>query len=147
VLDAFTAPVYATQVARFERWLDRGQRRLGSFREPSAPDFAPHVRRVATLLENAERRLDDLSDFLPNRGVEAERDLTFALDAFENDLNAVADVLRGGRYLTPVGVKQFDRVVAKRRRAVNRALPALRTAIGVEPLGAKAPLDAEKETA
>jgi hypothetical protein len=56
-------------------------------------------------------------------------------------------VLRGGRYLTPVGVKQFNRVVAERRRAVDRALPELRTAIGVEPLGAKAPLEAEKESA
>jgi hypothetical protein len=147
VLDAFTAPVYATQVAQFERRLDRGLRRLGDYRAPSSPDFASHVRQVATLLENAERHLDDLGDFLPNRAVEAERDLTFALDAYENDLNAVGDVLRGGRYLTPVGVRQFNRVVAKRRRAVDRALPALRTAIGVDPLGAKAPLDAEKETA
>jgi len=148
VLDAFTAPVYATQVARFERWLGDGLARLGSFRPPSAPGFAPHVHRVATLLEDAERRVDDLYAFRPNRAVEAERDLTLALDAYENDLNAFADALRGGRrYLTPVGVKQFNRAVAKRRRAVNRALPALRTAIGVEPLGARAPIDAEKETA
>jgi hypothetical protein len=121
--------------------------RIRAVPAPSSPAFAPHVRRVATLLENAERHLDDLGDFLPNRAVEAERDLVFALDAYENDLNAVADVLRGGRYLTPVGVKQLNRVVAKRRRAVDRALPELRTAIGVEPLGAKAPLEAEKESA
>lgn len=124
VLNAFTAPVYATQIARFEAWLVRALRPLMGSPPPTSADFARYLRRVSDVLEEAERRLGNLYVFRPNRAVEAADDLEFALDAYENVLNAVADDLRGGRrVLTPLGVKQFRREVEKRERAVTRAIP------------------------
>jgi hypothetical protein len=135
VLDAFTAPVYATQVAQFEIWLARALQRVGDYRPPASPDFARHLRRAGSVLERAEERIDDLYGFRPNRATEAADDLGFALDAYENLLNVVAESLRGGRrVLTPVGVRRFNRAVAKRRREVIRAITALRSAIGARPL-------------
>ena len=134
VLDAFTAPVYATQIARLELWLARAVRRVGDFYPPWSPRFARHVRRVGNVVEEAERRLGNLIDFKPNRAVEAADELEFALDAYETDLNAFADELRGGRWLTPVGVKQFNRAIAKHRRKLDACIAALWKAIDAKPL-------------
>jgi hypothetical protein len=146
VLDAFTAPVYATQIARWEVWLTRALRRLGNYHPPWSPDFAGHVRRVGKVLEEAERRIGDVYGFRPNRAVEAADDVEFALDAYETDLNAVADALRGGRFLTRVGVKQFNRAVAKRRRKLDDCIAAHRKAIGAKPL-VQPQMEPEKSTA
>jgi hypothetical protein len=152
VLNAFTAPVYATQIARLEVWLARALRPLtASSPSPTSPDFARYLRRVGGVLEHAERRMDNLYVYRPNRAVEEADDLAFALDAFENVLNAVADDLRGGRrVLTAVGVKQFRREVVRRGRDVRRAITRLRTAIGARPLpvpGAQPLLEPETDTA
>jgi hypothetical protein len=134
VLDAFTAPVYATQLARFETWFTQAFRPLASFDAPTSPDFARHLRRAGNVLEQAEERVEDLYDYRPSR-VKSDDDLSMALHRYEDVLNAVADMLRGGRrVLTPVGVKRFDREVGKRRREIRRAITALRKEIGVDPL-------------
>ena len=134
VLDAFAAPVYAAQFARFELWFARALRRLGSSSPPTAPGYARDLRRFAAVLERAETRVDDLYVYRPNRAVEAADELQFALDAYEGDLNAVAEQLHGGRrVLTPAGAKKFNRLIAKRQRRLRRAIPALREAIGARP--------------
>jgi hypothetical protein len=134
VHDALTAPVFATQLARFEIWLARALRPFEGYYPPRSPGFAFYLRGVGNVLERAEERMDDMYEFRPSR-VESDRDLAFALDAFENVLNAVADELRGGRrVLTRLGVRQFNREVRKRRREVDRAITALRREIGAEPL-------------
>ena len=135
VLDAFTAPVYATQIARFEVWFARALRPLVSSPPPASADFARYLRRVSGVIERAEERVDDLYVYRPNRAVEAADDLGFALDAYENFLDVVADALHGGRrVLTPIGVRRYRRAVAKHQREVRRAIAQLRTAIGAKPL-------------
>jgi hypothetical protein len=151
VLNAFTAPVYATQIARFEIWFARALRPLVSYDPPTSADFVRHLSRVSSVFNRAEKRLDDLYVYRPNRAVEAADDLEFALDAYENFLNVVADSLRGGRrVLTPIGVKRFQREVAKHQRELRRAIAKLRTAIAAQPLavpGAQPPPEPEKDSA
>jgi len=151
VLDTFTAPVYATRIAQFEVWLARALEPFLSSPPPASADFARYLRRLSDVIERAEERLDDLYEYRPNRAVDAARDLEFALDAYENFLNDVADVLRGGRrVLTPVGVKRFVRESTKLQREVTRASTTLRSAIGAQPLpvpGAQPPLEPEKDAA
>jgi hypothetical protein len=151
VLNAFTAPVYATQIARFEIWFVRALRPLVSYQPPTSADFARHLRRVSNVLERAERRIDDLYVFRPNRAVKEADDLEFALDAYENYLNVVADSLRGGRrVLTPLGVKEFRREVTRHQREMRQTINSLRTAIGAQPLavpGAEPPLEPEEHSA
>jgi hypothetical protein len=135
VLNAFTAPVYATQIARFETWFARALRPLVSYEPPTPADFVRNLSRVSSVFDRAEERLDDLYVYRPNRAVEAADDVGFALDAYENFLSVVADSLRGGRrVLTPIGVKRFRRGVAKHQRKVRRTISRLRTAIGAQPL-------------
>jgi hypothetical protein len=151
VLDAFTAPVYATQIARFDIWVARALRPLVGYVPPTSADFVRHLSRVSSVFNRAEKRLDDLYVYRPNRAVEAADDLEFALDAYENFLNVVADSLRGGRrVLTPIGVKRFQREVAKHQRELRRAIAKLRTAIAAQPLavpGAQPPPEPEKDSA
>jgi hypothetical protein len=151
VLDAFTAPVYATQIARFEIWFARALRSTVRYYPPTPADFVRHLRRLSSVFDRAEKRLDDLYVYRPNRAVEAADDLEFALDAYENFLSAVTDSLRGGRrVLTPIGFKRFQREVAKHQRKVRRALAKLRTAIAAQPLavpGARPPLEPDTDSA
>jgi hypothetical protein len=151
VLNAFTAPVYATQIARFETWFARALRPLVSYEPPTPADFVRNLSRVSGVFDRAEERLDDLYLYRPNRAVEAADDLGFALDAYENFLSVVADSLRGGRrVLTPIGVKRFGRGVAKHQRKVRRTIAKLRTAIGAQPLavpGAQPPRESKKDLA
>jgi hypothetical protein len=151
VLNAFTAPVYATQIARFEISFVRALRPLVSYVPATSAAFARYLRRVGNVLERAERRVDDLYVFRPNRAVEEADDLAFALDAFENYLNEVADALRGGRRaLTPLGVKRFRRDVARHHREMRQTITSLRTAIGAQPLsvpGGEPPLAPEEHSA
>jgi hypothetical protein len=135
VLDAFTAPVYATQIARFEVRCFRALRPLLSYQPPSSVEFVRLLRRVGSIFHWAKNRLDDLYRYRPNRAVEAADDLWFALRGYEDLLDVVADSLDGGqRQLTPVGVKHFRRAVAKHNREVRHAIAKLRKAIGAEPL-------------
>ena len=138
VHDAFTAPVYAAQLARFQIWFARALQRPARSSRPTARGYARDVRRSANLLQRAEDRVDDLYVFRPNRAVDAADELHFALDAFESDLNAVADQLRGGRRVfTPAGAEQFSRSIARRERRLRRAILALWEAIGARPPGAQ----------
>ena len=113
--------------------------------------FVAHLDRVGSVFERAEKRLGDLYVYRPNRAVEAADDLEFALDAFENFLNVVADPLRGGRrVLSPIGVKRFQREVAKHQRKIRDTFAELRSAIGAPPLvvpRAEPPLKAEQDAA
>ena len=102
-------------------------------------EFAGHLRRVAAVLEEAERRLDDLYVFRPNRAVEASGDVSFALDMYETYLTDVAESLRGGRYLTRRGIRQFNRDVRELRRDLDRSLTKLGPAIGAQPFEALEP--------
>jgi hypothetical protein len=151
VLDAFTAPVYATQIARFEIWFARALRPLSGHDTPTSAELVRHLRRVGSVFDRAERRLDDLYVYRPNRAVEAADDVEFALDAYEEFVTAVADSLRGGRRIfTPIGAKRFRRGVAKHQREVRRAFAELSTAIGAQPLavpGAPRPLEPERYSA
>ena len=150
VLDALTAPVFATQLARFEIWLVRALRPYEAYYPPAAPGFARHLRRLGNILERAEERMDDMYVYRPSR-VESDNDLAFALNGYEDVLNTVADALRGGRrVLTPAGVRYFNREVRKRRREVKRAITALRQEIGAQPLappGARPQRPPEQTTA
>jgi hypothetical protein len=135
VLDAFTAPVYATKIARFELWLAGALRPFASSPPPMTPAFAGYVERLGRVFDRAEKRLSDLYTFLPNRAVKADNDLGYALRDYESYLETVADSLRGGsRVLTPVGVKEFQREVDRHKRKVKRAFGKLETAIGAQPL-------------
>jgi hypothetical protein len=151
VLDAFTAPVYATQIARFEVWFARGLRPWVTYVPATSTDFVRQLRRVNRTVSRAEDRLDDLYRYRPNRAVEADRDLGFALDAYEELFEVVAESLDGGRrVLTPVGARRFRRAVVKRQREIRRAIARLRTAIGAEPLpvpGARPVVEPEKDSA
>jgi hypothetical protein len=134
VLNAFTAPVYATQIARFEIWLAGTLRPLVGYVPPMSAAFVGHLDRVGNVFERAEKRLGDLYVFQPNRAVDAADDLEFALDAYENFLDAVAEPLRGGRrVLSPIGVQRFQRRVAKHQRKIRDIFAELRTAIGAQP--------------
>jgi hypothetical protein len=151
VLDAFTAPVYATQVARFEVWFADALRPWLSYEPATSVDFVRQLRRVNGIVSRAEDRLDDLYRYRPNRAVEADNRLGSALDSYEELLEVVADSLDGGRrHLTPVGAKRFRRAVARRQREVRGAIAGLRTAIGAEPLavpGARPLRETEQDTA
>jgi hypothetical protein len=131
--------------------LRRALRPLVRYDPPTSADFVRHLRRVSGVFDRAETRLDDLYVYRPNRAVEEADDLEFALDAYENFLNVVADSLRGGRrVLTPIGVKRFHRAVAEHQREVRHAIAKLRTAIAAQPLavpGAQPPLEPEKDSA
>ena len=142
VLDAFTAPVYATQIARLQTRFARALRSSESY-DPSMPvDFVRQLRRVGSVFDRAEKRLDDLYVYRPNRAVEAADDLGFALDAYVNLLDVVADSLDGGRrVLTAVGVRRFRHAVVTHQRDVRRAVVKLRTAIGARPLGVRIGVD------
>jgi hypothetical protein len=147
VLDAFTAPVYATKIARLAIWLERALRPVKSA-PPSMPAaFVRYLRRVSRIYDRAGKRLDDLYEYRPNRAVEAEDDFNFALEDYERLLEDVADSLRGGRrVLTPDGVRQFLRATAKQKRKLRRTIVELREAIGAEPLvmpGAQPPEDSQ----
>jgi hypothetical protein len=147
VLNTFTAPVYATQIARLEIWLARALRPLVGYVPPTSADFVRHLRRVGNVFEQAEKRLEDLYVYRPNRAVEASDDLEFAIDEYEEVLNGVADALRGGRrVLTPVGAKRFRRAVVKHQRELRHAIARLETAIGAPPIappGARPPVEPE----
>jgi hypothetical protein len=151
VLDAFTAPVYATQIGRFSIWLVRALRPFESYHPPTSADFVRELRRLSSVFDRAEDRLDDLYEYRPNRAAKPEEDLGFALEAYEDFLNVVADSLRGGRrVLTPVGAKRFRRAVVKHEREVRRAFDKLRTAIGARPLvlpRPQPPLELETDSA
>ena len=151
VLDAFTAPVYATQVARFELWFANALRPWVSYEPATSVDFVRQLRHLNRVVSRAENRLDDLYRYRPNRAVEADGRLGSALDSYEELLEVVADSLDGGRrHLTPVGAKRFRRAVARRQRDVRRAIAELRTAIGAEPLavpGARPLRETEQDTA
>jgi hypothetical protein len=135
VLDAFTAPVYATRVARIERWMIRALRSVKSY-PPSMPvEFVRYLRRVSRVYDRAGKRLDHLYDYKPNRAVEAADDVHFALQDHEELLEDVARSLDGGRrVLTPVGVKRFRRATAKQQRKLKRCIVKLHEAIGADPL-------------
>ena len=151
VLNTFTAPVYATQIAQLEVWFARALRRLASAPPPTSPEFARHLRRVSRVFDQAEKRVDDQYDFRPKRADKAADDLELALIAYEDFLTDVADALRGGRrVLTAVGVKEFQRRLAKRDREVRDSIIAVRNAIGARPLavpGAEPPRAPEQESA
>lgn len=151
VLDAFTAPVYATQIARFEVWFARALRPWVTYVPPTSADFVRQLRRINRIVSRAEDRLDDLYRYRPNRAVEADTDLGSALDAYEELFEVVAESLDGGRrVLTPVGARRFRRAVVKRQREIRRAIARLRTAIGAEPLpvpGAEPVVEPEKDSA
>jgi hypothetical protein len=134
VLDAFTAPVYATQIARLEVWLTSSLRPLVGYVPSTPADFVRQLNRVGGVFQQAEKRLEDLYVYRPNRAVKADDDLHFALDAYETFLHDVADALDGGRrVLTPLGVRRFKRGVAKRQREVRQTFDELRAAIGARP--------------
>jgi hypothetical protein len=151
VRDAFTAPVYATQLARFEVWFAGALRPWVSYVPATSTDFVRQLRHLHRVVSRAENRLDDLYRYRPHRAVEADVDLGFALDGYEELLEVVADSLHGGRrILTPIGAKRFRRAVAKHQRDVRRAIAKLRTAIGAEPLavpGARPLREPEKDSA
>ena len=151
VLDAFTAPVYATQIARFEVWFVRELRPLLAYDSRTSAELARGLRRVSRVFDQAEKRLDRLYVYQPNRTVKAARNLGFALEDYEDFLAAVADALRGGRRVfTPIGARRYRRGVAKYEREVRHAIAELRTAIGARPLGvpdAPRPLDPGTESA
>jgi hypothetical protein len=151
VLNAFTAPVYATQIARFEIWFAAALRPLVGYVPPTSAAFVGHLDRVGSVFERAEKRLGDLYVYRPNRAVEAAGDLEFALDAYENFLDAVAEPLRGGRrILSPIGVQRFQRRVARHQRKIRDTFAELRTAIGAQPFavpGAQPPPESEHNAA
>ena len=135
VLNAFTAPVYATQVARFEIWFARALRPLSGYDTPTSAELVRRLRRVGSVFDRAERRFDDLYVYRPNRAVKAADDFEYALDAYEEFVTAVADALRGGRRVfTAIGARRFRRGVARHQRDVRRTIAELRTAIGAQPL-------------
>jgi hypothetical protein len=135
VLDAFTAPVYATQVARLEVWFVRKLRPIVS-RIPATPaDVARQLRGASIVFDRTERRLNDLYVYRPNRAVDAADDLEFALSDYEEYLELIVRSLRGGRrVLTPKGVELFRREVARHEREVSNAIVELNKAVGAEPL-------------
>jgi hypothetical protein len=98
-------------------------------------EFVLYLRRVSRVYDQAEKRLDDLYEYRPNRAVEEDTAFGFALEGYESFLEDVADSLHGGRrVLTPVGVKQFLRAAAKHRRKLRRTMAKLKDAIGADPL-------------
>jgi hypothetical protein len=134
VSDAILAPVFATQVAQFDRWLRQSGDRLAQEQPESQSEFADRYVRSAELMAEARARWQALAP--PARTQEAAFAYEHELVKLQDLASEIAEELGEGRRITLTWARSVKRRVAAADRRERAALRRLMREIGAQPIAA-----------
>jgi hypothetical protein len=132
VWDAIVAPVFATEVAGFDRWFQRSVRRLATPLPRTPREAAVFYDRLAVFLGSARRRFRAMLP--PERAADAAFDYDGVLRAAQTLSGDISAELSSGRPATRARARAIQRAFTRLDRRERAAMSRLIRETGARPL-------------